>query len=76
MSATIKLALLAALGTAVLAAPASAATYQPRGKYVSVQSAGTHVKRARAADSKIYLLEDNGNTNAAENFQDQFNVDY
>ncbi len=79
MTSTIKLALLAALGTAVLAAPASAQAYQQRyGKYVSASPAGAQAKRARAADEKIYLLENYGssNTNAAGSFQDQFNVDY
>ncbi len=77
MTSTIKLALLAALGTAVLAAPASAQAYQQRqGKYVSASPAGAQAKRVRA--DKVYLLENYGpgNTNATENFQDQFSIDY
>jgi hypothetical protein len=79
MTSTIKFALLAALGTALLAGPVAAKTYQqPQAKHLNVNSAAAYGKHARASDGRVYLLENNGarNTNAAESFQDQFNIDY
>jgi hypothetical protein len=76
MTSTIKFALLAALGTALLAGPVAAKTYQqPQAKHLNVNSAAAYGKHARAP---VHLLENNGarNTNAAESFQDQFNIDY
>jgi hypothetical protein len=79
MTSTIKIALLAAAGTALLAGTASAQTYQHRAKHVAVH-ARTYVAPAQIPSGPVYLLEDRGpgarNTGAAENFQDQFNVDY
>ena len=67
MTSTIKIALLAAVGTALLAGSASAVhsrVYAP----------------AYIPGGQVYLLENRGpgarNNNAATNFQDQFNVDY
>ena len=79
MTSAIKLALLAALGTAVLAAPVSAQSYQQRhGTYLSVSPAGASAKRARTLNDRVYLLENYGalSTNRAESFQNQFNIDY
>ncbi len=79
MTSTIKTALLAVVGTALLAASASAQTYQPRARHVVVQS-GTSAAPAQIPAGQVYLLENRGpgtrNTNAAENFQDQFNISY
>ncbi len=76
MTSTIKIALLAAVGTAVLAGSASAQTYQHRARPVVVQSGAYR----QAPSGQIYLLENRGpnpsNTSAAERFQNQFNVDY
>jgi hypothetical protein len=79
MTSAIKLALLAALGTAVLAAPVSAQSYQQRhGTYLSVSPTGASAKRARTLNDRVYLLENYGalSTNRAESFQNQFNIDY
>jgi hypothetical protein len=79
MTSAIKLVLLATLGTAVLAAPVSAQSYQTRqGNYLSVNPAGVSAKHARGLNDRVYLLENYGspNTNAAESFQDQFNISY
>ncbi len=77
MTSTFKIALLAAVGTAVLAGSASAQTSHHRARPVVVQS-GAYA--APAPSGQIYLLENRGpgtrNTNAAESFQNQFNVDY
>jgi hypothetical protein len=76
----IKLTLLAAAGVALLAAaPASAQTTARHATRLSAK----HV-RAHAYPGGVYLLENRGagyggaagNTNAAEDFQSQFNVDY
>jgi hypothetical protein len=65
MSRTIKLTLLGA-------APVSAQTVQHR-KATSTYNGGAVLPSGR-----VYLLENNGarNTNAAENFQDKFSIDY
>ena len=79
MTSAIKLALLAALGTAVLAAPVSAQSYQQRhGTYLNVSPTGASAKRARTVNDRVYLLENYGalSTNRAESFQNQFNIDY
>jgi hypothetical protein len=79
MTSAIKLTLLAALGTAVLAAPVSAQSYQQRhGTYLSVSPTGAAAKRARTLNDRVYLLENYGalSTNRAESFQNQFNIDY
>ena len=79
MTSAIKLALLAAMGTAVLAAPVSAQSYQQRhGTYPSVSPTGASAKRARTVNDRVYLLENYGalSTNRAESFQNQFNIDY
>ncbi len=79
MNSTIKIALLAAVGTAVLAGSASAQTYQPRTRHVVVHN-GAYTAPVQAPSGQIYLLENRGpsprNTAAAERFQDQFNIDY
>jgi hypothetical protein len=79
MTSTIKTALLAAVGTALLAGSASAQTYQPRERHVVVQS-GSAAAPAQIPSGQVYLLENRGpgtrNTNAAERFQDQFNISY
>jgi hypothetical protein len=76
----IKLTLLAAAGVALLAvAPASAQTAPRHAAHVSAKH-----ERAHAYPGGVYLLENRGagyggsagNTNAAEDFQSQFNVDY
>lgn len=81
MKTTIKLTLLAAAGAAVLAvAPASAQTTPRHTAYVSAKAARVQARPA----GNLYLLENRGagsvntgaNTNAAENFQDQFSIDY
>jgi hypothetical protein len=78
MTSTIKIALLAAVGTALLAGSASAQTYQHRARHVAVHSGVS--APAYIPGGQVYLLENRGpgarNTNAAANFQDQFNVDY
>jgi hypothetical protein len=78
MTSTIKIALLAAVGTALLAGSASAQTYQHRARHVAVHS--RVYAPAYIPGGQVYLLENRGpgtrNTNAAENFQNQFNVDY
>ena len=78
MTSATKIALLAAVGTALLAGSASAQTYQHRARHVAVHS---HVYApAQIPSGQVYLLENRGpgtrNTSAAERFQDQFNVDY
>jgi hypothetical protein len=79
MTSTIKIALLAAVGTALLAGSASAQTYQHYARHPVVHSR-VYVAPAQIPSGQVYLLENRGpgtrNTNAAENFQDQFNVDY
>ena len=75
----IKLTLLAAAGVALLAAaPASAQTTARHATHLSAKH-----ERAHAYPGGVYLLENRGvgygaagNTNAAEDFQSQFNVDY
>jgi hypothetical protein len=78
MTSTIKIALLAAAGTALLAGAASAQTYQHHARHAAVHS--RVYAPAYIPGGQIYLLENRGpgthNTNAAERFQDQFNVDY
>jgi hypothetical protein len=78
MTSTIKIALLAAVGTALLAGSASAQTYQHRARHAAVHS--RVYAPAYIPGGQIYLLENRGpgtrNTNAAEHFQDQFNIDY
>jgi hypothetical protein len=78
MTSTIKIALLAAVGTALLAGSASAQTYQHRARHAAVHS--RVYAPAYIPGGQIYLLENRGpgtrNTNAAERFQDQFNIDY
>ena len=75
MTSTIKVALLAAAGTALLAGSASAQTYA---RHVAVHSRA--YAPAYIPGGQVYLLENRGpgtrNTNAAARFQDQFNVDY
>lgn len=79
MTPTIKIALLAAAGTALLAGSASAQTYQHRARYVAVHTR-TYDAPAQIPSGPVYLLEDRGQgaryTNPAANFQDQFNIDY
>jgi hypothetical protein len=73
----IKLTLLAAAGVALLAAaPASAQTTPRHATHLSA-------KHEHAYPGGVYLLENRGagygaagNTNAAEDFQSQFNIDY
>jgi hypothetical protein len=75
----IKLTLLAAAGVALLAAaPASAQTTPRHATHLSAKH-----ERAHAYPGGVYLLENRGagygaagNTNAADDFQSQFNVDY
>jgi hypothetical protein len=78
MTSTIKIALLAATGTALLAGSASAQTYQHRARHVSVQS--RVYAPAYIPGGQVYLLENRApgtrSTSAAEHFQDQFNIDY
>jgi hypothetical protein len=78
MTSTIKIALLAAVGTALLAGSASAQTYQHRARHAAARS--RVYAPAYIPGGQIYLLENRGpgtrNTNAAERFQDQFNIDY
>ena len=78
MTSTVKIALLAVVGTALLAGSASAQTYHHRARHVAVHSrayASAYIPRG-----PVYLLENRApgapNTNAAGNFQDQFNIDY
>jgi hypothetical protein len=77
MTATIKIALLAAVGTAVLAGSASAQTYPHRARHVAISR---DYAPAYIPGGQVYLLENRGpgtrNTYAAERFQNQFNVDY
>jgi hypothetical protein len=78
MTSTIKIALLAAMGTALLAGSATAQTYQHRARHVAVHSR-VYVP-AYIPGGEVYLLENRApgarNTSAAEHFQDQFNIDY
>jgi hypothetical protein len=80
MKTTLKLTLLAVAGTALLAAaPASAQTTR-HAAHVSAKAARVQAYPAGG----VYLLENRGavngnaaaNTNAAENFQDNFAIDY
>jgi hypothetical protein len=77
MTATIKIALLAAVGTALLAGSATAQPYQHRARHVVISR---DYAPAYIPGGQIYLLENRGpgtgNTYAAERFQNQFNVDY
>ena len=78
MTSVTKIAFLAAVGTALLAGSASAQTYHHHARHVAAPS-GLYAP-AQIPGGQVYLLENRGpgtrNTNAAENFQDQFNVDY
>ena len=78
MTSTVKIALLAAVGTALLAGSASAQTYHHRARHVAVHSRA--YAPAYIPSGPVYLLENRApgalNNNAAGNFQDQFNIDY
>jgi hypothetical protein len=78
MTSTIKIALLAAVGTALLAGSASAQTYQHRARHETIHS--RVYAPGYIPGGQVYLLENRGpgtrNTNAAERFQDQFSIDY
>jgi hypothetical protein len=82
MMKTIKLTLLAAAGIALLAAAPASAQTQPR-HAAHVSAKGARVQPYPAGG--VYLLENRGaaygggaaaNTNAAESFQSNFDVDY
>src|SRR5215475_5002226 len=78
MTATIKIALLAAVGTALLAGSASAQTFQHRARHAVVHS--RVYAPAYIPGGQIYLLENRGlgtrNTKPAERFKEPYNNHY
>ncbi len=78
MTSGLKIALLVA-GTALIAGAACGETYQHHMRHGTVHG-GVVATWGRFPRGQVYLLENRGaaagNTNAAERFQHQFDVDY